>query len=633
MNETDDELDGGGVFPENNDRVEAQKALDIKVVIGNPPWSVGQDSGNDNNQNLSYPTLDARIDQTYAARSAASLTKSLHDSYIRAIRWASDRIGNSGIVAFVSNGAFIDSNSADGMRKALAEEFSSIYVLNLRGNQRTSGDESRREGGKVFGAGSRATVAIYLFIKNPKSMAASHIHYFDIGDYLTREEKLASLVAARTYTAIDWTELAPNDSGDWVNQRDAGFEAFTPLAAPKRGSSADQVTFFTEYSRGVLTSRDAWVYNFNSNALLESSSRMIEAYNSQVAAISDQAISGTDELRNAVNRDPRALSWDGRLEASALRGKVLKFRGDEAVRIGSYRPFTVQYLYLDKELNNSVYQMPRLFPKARENFGFYITAQGSGHPFSLLACRHIPDIALWGSGSGQFFPRYSFTDLEDENALFATFEEGESPDGRFDNVTDEILADYQTAFGPEITKDEIFFYVYGILHSPDYREQFAADLKKMLPRIPKVKSFTTFSEAGRQLMGLHLDYENAEPYQLEEQRSERANYRVEKMRYAKTGRVADKTTVIYNSDITLSGIPEEAHEYMLGSRSAIDWIVERYQVKTDKASGIVNDPNDWADEQGNPRYILDLLARIVTVSVETVRIVKSLPGLDTVDET
>ncbi len=630
MNEAEDELDDHGVFPENNERAEAQKALDIRVVIGNPPWSVGQDSGNDNNQNLSYPTLDSRIDQTYAAGSNASLTKSLHDSYIRAVRWASDRIGSSGVLAFVSNGAFIDSNSADGMRKTLAEEFSSIYVMNLRGNQRTSGEDSRREGGKVFGGGSRATVAIYLFIKNPASARASHIHYFDVGDYLTRDEKLASLVEARTYAAVEWMKIVPNDSGDWVNQRNADFDLFVPLAAPKRDKSGDRLAFFSEYSRGVLTARDAWVYNFSRNQVENTSARMIAAYNSQLAVTRGQSVSSVEQLRGIVNRDPRFLSWDGRLETSALRGKAIGYRGTGAVRVGMYRPFTRQHLYLDKELNNSVYQMPRLFPNDRVNFGFYITAQGSGHPFSLVACRQIPDIALWGSGSGQFFPRYSFRSPDNEDQLFAdgqeTFE-----GGRVDNITDEALISYQRSFGSEVTKDDLFLYVYGILHSPDYRKQFASDLKKVLPRIPKVSRFAEFVEAGRRLADLHLDYETVSPYPLLEQRTVNANYRVEKMRYARTGRVIDKTTVIYNSGITVSGIPDEAHEYMLGSRSAIDWIVERYQVKTDKASGIINDPNDWAEEQGDPRYILDLLARVVTVSVETMKIVKSLPALDIVE--
>ena len=244
-----------------------------------------------------------------------------------------------------------------------------------------------------------------------------------------------------------------------------------------------------------------------------------------------------------------------------------------------------------------------------------------------LMVNSIPDLGLAGISAVQFFPRYSF-DERSEDGLFGALDDDGTPFRRVDNVTDEILADYQTSFGTDVTKDEIFFYLYGILHSPDYRAHFESDLRKMLPRIPKVNDFQAFSDAGRKLSKLHLNYETVEPYPLDERRGVNTSFRVEKMKYAKTGRVADKSTVIYNSGITVSGIPEEAHEYMLGSRSAIDWIIERYQVKTDKASGIINDPNDWAEEQGNPRYILDLLARIVTVSVETVKIVKSLPSLE-----
>ena len=279
-----------------------------------------------------------------------------------------------------------------------------------------------------------------------------------------------------------------------------------------------------------------------------------------------------------------------------------------------------------------MYLLPRVFPDAYErNWGFYAPGLGSTKPFSVLAVDSIPDLNLWGSEGGQFFPRHTFEERAADDSLFAALDDGDAAFRRIDNVTDEILEDYRKAFGPEITKDEIFFYVYGVLHSPDYREQFAADLKKMLPRIPKVKDFRTFAEAGRKLSELHLNYETVEPYPVTEMIAPGASLRVEKMRYPKRGRETDKTTIVYNSGITVSGLPEEAQEYMLGSRSALDWIVERYQVKTDKASGIVNDPNDWADEQGNPRYILDLIARITTVSVETVKIVKSLPPLEIIE--
>ncbi|MHA6667491.1 DEAD/DEAH box helicase [Homoserinimonas sp. A447] len=624
MNEADDELDKHGVFPENNQRAEVQKALDIRVVIGNPPYSKGQESGNDNQQNLKYPSLDAKIAATYAAHSTAQNKNNLYDSYIRAIRWASDRIGDRGIVSYVSNGGFIDGNTADGLRKTFAAEFSSIYVFNLRGNQRTAGEQSRKEGGKVFGSGSRATVAIYLLIKNPDDPALGKVFYRDIGDYLTREQKLEVVRAARSYTGIDWTPIIPNAEGDWVNQRNANFESFTLLASKDR-NEARKLRFLNAHSRGVESGRDAWVYGSSKENLMSGVKRTVERYNLEVEKIRSGGIVADRDT------DGAGISWTSTLVSRLERQQPITVSRDN-LRRSIYRPFQAQWLYFGPELIHRPGQLGAFFPASRiENWGYYITAPGAGHAFSLMAVPAMPDLAFWGSGSGQFFARYRFEARDVDGDLLSALDDDGTPYRRVDNVTDDILADYQRTSGPEVTKDEIFFYLYGILHSPDYREQFAGDLKKMLPRIPKVKDFRTFSDAGRKLSELHLGYETAEPYPLDEQRSVQASYRVEKMKYAKVGRFADKSTVIYNSGVTVSGIPDEAHEYMLGSRSAIDWILERYQVKTDKASGIVNDPNDWAEEQGNPRYILDLLARIVTVSVETVKIVKSLPPLDSVD--
>lgn len=630
MNEGDDadELEGTEIFPENNERVKAQKAQDIRVIIGNPPYSKGQESGNDNNQNVKYPTLDAKIAATYAARSTAQNKNNLYDSYIRAIRWASDRIGDRGIVSFVSNGGFIDGNTADGLRKTFAAEFNSIYVFNLRGNARTSGEQRRKEKDNVFGQGTRTTAAIYLLVKNPDDPTLGKVFYRDIGDYLTREQKLGAVRNARSHTGIDWTAITPNAEGDWVNQRNTDFESFTLLAS-KDKADAKKARFLTTYSAGLKTNRDAWVYNFSRPELERNISRMVALYNAQVnqsAAAREAWISWERE------NDPTKISWDVPLAQALDRGTKLDTSG-AVLRGSAYRGFGRQWVAFGKLFNNSVHLLPRLFPDGQtENYGFVISGPGAAVPFSVLMTRDIPDLSVFGAQTNsQYFSRYWF-EKRAEGHLLAALDDEEVAFRRIDNVTDVILAVYQKSFRGEVTKDEIFFYLYGILHSPDYRERFEGDLKKMLPRIPKVKDFRAFSEAGRELSELHLNYETVEPYPLDEQRSANASYRVEKMKYAKTGRVADKSTVIYNSGITLSGIPAEAHEYTLGSRSAIDWIIERYQVKTDKASGVVNDPNDWAEEQGNPRYILDLLARIVTVSVETVKIVKSLPPLDLIEE-
>jgi len=631
MNEADDELDGQGVFPENNERVEAQKALDIRVVLGNPPWSIGQTSANDLNSNLAYPTLDAAIEATYVAQSGNVNRVALYDSYIRAIRWASNRIGNRGVVAFVSNGGFIDSNTGDGIRRTLVDEFSAIYAFNLRGNQRTAGELSRKEGGKVFGGGSRATVAIYLLIKNPDAARLGTVFYHDIGDYLSREEKLAIVRGSATYMAIEWDRIIPNAAGDWINQRSGTFEALSPIVG--RLEERQSVAVFTDYSGGISTSRDAWAYNFSAARVQQNMARLVNNYGVQLdrlraAAEQDPTATLASLAKRILDPDPKKISWSTVLRNLFERGRPV---GLEAGRLRPtmYRPFQPQTVFQSPSLNHSSYRLSRIFPDDEiSNWGFYANVGGTAYGFCVLALDRIPDLNFFGQG-GKFFSRYTYEDRAADDSLFAALDDGDGPYRRIDNVTDEILMDYQKTFGTEATKDDIFFYVYGILHSPDYREQFAADLKKMLPRIPKVKDFAAFAEAGRKLADLHLNYEIVKPYPLTI--TPGVDFRVEKMRYAKTGKVTDKSTIIYNSSITVSDIPEEAQEYLLGSRSALDWIIERYQVKTDKDSGITNDPNDWAAEQGNPRYILDLLARITTVSVETVRIVKSLPLLDVIE--
>ncbi|MFJ4046680.1 DEAD/DEAH box helicase [Microbacterium sp. NPDC089987] len=635
MNEDDDELDGGGIFPENNERVEAQKALDIRVVIGNPPYSKGQESGNESNQNLRYPTLDARVAETYSSERGRGGNNAVYDSYVRAIRWASDRVGHHGIVAFVSNGGFIDGTTASEMRQRLMKEFSSLYVFNLRGNARTSGEQRRKEKDNVFGQGSRTTVALFLFVKNRHAGRPTTLKYRDIGDYLSREEKLQIVKAAGSYAAVDWEEITPNAAGDWINQRSDHFTSF-PAIGSKRAEDAGGITYFESYSRGLETGRDAWVYNQARTALLRNVRLLAGHFNrlvtEAVAYVADHPGASAKEAAAAVfDPDPKKISWTLSLRNRLASGRKVEVDESRVVR-AEYRPFSGTNVYFDRQVNHIVGRLPLMFPTPdAENMGMYLTAPGSGHPFSLFAVRSIPDLAFWGSGSGQFFPRYTYNEASIEDSLFIGLGEDHDHEHRADNLTDAILADYRRSFGAAVTKDDVFFYIYGVLHSPDYRTRFAADLAKTLPRIPKVADFAAFVEAGRKLANLHLNYETVEPYPIVESRSDFASDRVEKMRYLKKGRTTDKTTIIYNSDITISGIPEEAQEYMLGSRSALDWIVERYQVKTDKVSGIVNDPNDWAEEQGDSRYILDLIARIVTVSVETVNIVKSLPALDIIE--
>lgn len=627
MNEDDDELDDRGIFKANNDRVVAQKSRDIRVIIGNPPYSKGQVSGNDNNANNPYPTLDARIRDTYAARSTATNKNSLYDSYIRAIRWASDRVGDSGVIGFVSNGGFIDGNTADGLRRTLVDEFTSVYVFNLRGNTRTSGERARQEGGQIFGAGSRATIAISVLVRNAKRGLPGSLHYFDIGDYLSRDEKLGKVATLGTVASVPWSQIEPSPEGDWIGLRSVGFAKYAAIGE-KDKARARELRVFASHTRGLESGRDAWVYNFSRSAVESNMTRMVENYNSEVSRWREAQSQGDPSA--FVRADGDFVKWTSTLLGELKRGAAASAVTAEDVRVSLYRPFSRLCLFFESRMNHRQGQLAGAFPDpGLGNLGIYITAPGAGHDFSVLMTDLIPDLALWGSGSGQFFPRYTYSELAaDPGALDVFGDAGESRYERIDNITDEILTDYQQAFGKSVTKDDIFFYVYGLLHSSEYRAEFESDLKRTLPRIPKVKAFKEFVAAGRKLADLHLNYETAAPYAVTENARADASLKVTKMRYAKIGRQDDKTTIIYNEQITLTGIPLEAQDYKLGSRSALDWIIERYQVKTDKASGIVNDPNAWGEEHGDPRYTLDLLKRITTVSVETVRIVGSLPPLE-----
>jgi predicted helicase len=591
------------------------------VIVGNPPYSSGQDSANDDNANEKYPSLDEAIRSTYAERSTATLKNSLYDSYIRAIKWATLRIKDRGVIAFVTNGGWLDSNTADGMRRTLAEEFSSIHVLNLRGNQRTAGEQSRKEGGKVFGGGSRATVAITILVKNPEHTGPATVQYTDIGDYLTREEKLAQIADAGSVGGLEPHShiVTPNEHGDWLNQRHDDYEGFLSL-----GAKGEEGVFNTN-TTGFKSQRDSWVWNFSEPALHQNAQMTIGAYNNFV------------QNPGKTRPDATQVSWSRKLEWMASRHRTMD-PGAQSVERGTYRPFTALRVLNSADLIDEPGQTRRLFPSTDcPNVGLAVMGPRAEASPAVLAVDAIPDLALY-TYAAQVFARWRYESVDEEGTLDLGGE-GEVLGGyrKIDNVTDGALKIFANTYG-DFSKDDIFYYVYGLLHSAEYRETYAADLKKMLPRIPLVEDPWPFAEAGRALSELHLGYESVTPYALDGLDVEPGGdpfefFRVQRMAFAKVRDqetkklVADRSRVVYNSRIELSGIPEEAYRYQLGSRSAVEWILDRYQVKTDKASGIVNDPNDWSREVSDPRYIIDLLARIVTVSLETMKIVDSLPAL------
>lgn len=625
MTEVGDTLDES-MFTGNNDRVIAQNGLDIRVILGNPPYSVGQSSGNDNNANQKYPTLDEAIRSTYAARSSATLKNSLYDSYIRAIRWASNRVlgsDNGGVVCYVSNGGYIDGNTADGLRKTLTNEFHDVYIYNLRGNARTAGELRRKEKGNVFGEGGRTTIAVMVLVKRPGMVTDCVLHYKDIGDYLDRATKLATL-DENSLASLDWDAIKPNQYGDWINQRDPNYENY-PLIADRKDKTGQ--TIFKQSSNGLATARDAWVYASSADQLNATVGRMADFYNSELNRWkrSDDGSS----VSSFVDADRTKISWSRGLRKQLESRRAIEW-SSESMQEAMYRPFNKQLLAADSQILEGSSILHRAFPTPdTTNSGFYNVGAGSAVPFSVLMVDAIPDLHVTGAGSGgQFFARYSYT-APVEDALLATPTKQE-------NITDWALSEYRKTYGDNVSKDDIFFYVYGLLHSTGYRTKYVAELKKTLPRIPQVKgreNFDEFVKAGRELSALHIGYETVDPYPLVETvgiiapEDDFDRYAVTKMKYGGKSGAWDKTVIKYNPYITIEGIPKEAHQYMLGSRSGLDWILERYQVKTDRASGIVNDPNDWSREHNQPRYIIDLIGKITTVSLETIRIVEELPPL------
>ncbi len=642
MSETKGELEEK-MFPENNHRISRQKRSPIRVVIGNPPYSVGQGNANNNNQNLKYPSLDERIRATYAERSTATNKNSLYDSYIHALRWASDRLGEKGIIGFVTNGSFVDSNTMAGLRACLIEEFSTIYIFNLRGNQRTSGETSRMEGGKIFGSGSRTQVAISLFIKNPDKKGKCELHYHDIGDYLDREEKLSIIKKFQGILPMHyqgkWQRIQPNSDHDWINQRDPAFERFLAL-------DGDPLAVFSGRSNGVQTNRDDWAYNYSKTQLGSNMRRMIEFYNEQVLlhgqACSQAGDKAEQEAAKRIDTDSKRIKWTRGLIANLCRKRPGTFSISK-IGLGVYRPFSVSWVYYDRQFNE--YFKEKIYPSVGfKNQMIAVTGAGESGDFSCLVVDRLPN--LHTISAGQCFPLYLYEkDEPQEGELISHEQEGELVDGyrRRSAITDAILVDFHAAYSQKVTKEDIFYYVYGMLHSPEYKSRFSSDLKKMLPRLPLTREtadFWKFSQAGRDLAHWHLHYETIEPYPLAEHTNELTldpakHFLVTKMNFARpspaqkaAGEKFDKTVIHYNAHVTLSGIPLETYDYIVNGKSALDWVMERYQITVDKDSGLRNDPNDWSREHGQPRYILDLVKRVVRVSLETMKIVNTLPALN-----
>lgn len=584
---------------QNNARLKKQQEQPITAIISNPPYSVGQKNQNDNNANIHYSHLEERISDTYSARSNSTAKNALFDSYIKAFRWASDRIRDKGIIGFVTNGSYLDSNSTDGLRASLYREFNHLYIYNLRGNQRTQGEQSRKEGGKIFGSGSRAPIAISILIKD--GGPDHEIYYHDIGDYLTRKQKLDSIDKATSINGLEWEKIKPDDNNDWINQRDPHYQSYSSLAPDKTKIPS----VFNESAIGISTGRDSWVIGFNKDKVHKNSLRLVNNFNSEI----DKLKQLKNPTKEDLNMDSKKINWTSELEKRALSYQKLAV-SDNLVQI-FYRPFTKKWELYDRSL---VHRPGKYFKQwGDSNKVIVTTGRSASRKFSVLVSKYMPDYHAEDTGQG--FMRYNNENLNliDSNS----------------NLNHTFLKKIG------LSENDAFAYVYGLLNSKNYQSKYANDLRKDLARIPIAKNKDKYVKIGKQLMNLHINYEEVDPYEAVNILIKGStNYTVQKMKFAKkrnpeTNKLEkDRSTIIFNDSITISNIPDKAYQYIINGRSAIEWIMDQYRVKTDKKSGITDDPNDFSDD---PKYIFNLLLSIINVSVQTVDLINQLPKFE-VDE-
>ncbi|GAA8369833.1 hypothetical protein Hpkin14_06370 [Helicobacter pylori] len=604
-----------GVFPLFADLKENQEIKTtlanqkIQVIIGNPPYSSGAKSENDNNQNLSHPKLEKWVYETYGKNSTAKVGATTRDALIHSIRMASDLLKDKGVLGFVVNGSFIDSKSADGFRKRVAQDFSRLYVLNLRGNQRTSGEVSKKEGGKIFDSGSRATVAIIFFVKD-KSVENSAIHYYEVEDYLKREAKLNLLANFENLDSVPFKEITPNDKGDWINQRNDDFEKLIPLKRDKTLKIFDSI--FDLNSNGVASGRDPWVYNFSQKRLKQSVQNCIDTYNADLKRFNERfreafkqrtkGVKASDRYKylsdQEITTDKTKIAWVQNLKMQLIKGKKLDDFSQEKISVSLYRPFNKQYFYYERELAWSFYSMKKIFPdKSARNVVINTTTRN----FCSLIGDAIPDGHFIGDANA--YPLYYYDDLGN----------------RYNAISGYALNLFRRHYKDNaIVEEEIFYYIYAIFHHKGYLEKYKDSLAKEVPRIALSEDFKELSVLGKELAELHLNYENGEMHEsVKHNLLENANiegyYDVVKM--TKKG-----DRIIYNHHITITQIPKKAFDYVVNGKSAIDWVIERYSITTDKDSLIENNPNHYA----GGKYVFELLCRVITLSVKSVDLIEKI---------
>ena len=611
------------LMPDNSGRRTRQKERDIKIVVGNPPYSVGQTSENDNAKNLKYPNLDKRIKETYVVSSNSTNKNALYDSYIRAFRWATDRIGDEGVIGFITNAGWMERNTAVGVREHLEKEFSKIYLFHLRGDARLSGEAWKKEGGKIFGQGSRTPIAITILVKKKDNDKKAQIFFHDIGDYLDRESKLALIQDYKSINGMigkEFRRVRPNTEKDWINQRVKDFRKHIPLR------SETGLSIFSNSSLGIQSSGDAWAYNFSKINLASNITYLIKNYNS--------FLRDNKSLKDKDVRDGTKIKWSSSLKQKFDKKKHLKFDYKKIGKV-NYRPFTSSHLYLCEDLIHRKGVTPT-FIKSKEDLVIAVTGKGANYPFSCLMFNRYPNYD--SLNKAQCFPLVTYQRDASDEGLETDKLDGMAASRCNEGISDEALEHFRNHYNEKkISKKDIFFYVYGILHSEEYRTKYANNLTKETPRIPLVHTlddFKSFSKMGKRLAHLHVNFEEAEKYPIAIKEGDlrlitgdnpEAFFRVKKMKFADK---EDKSTVVYNNNITIQNIPLEAYEYVVNGKPALEWVMDRQCVKEDRASGIVNDANKYANEaMNNPAYPLELFQRVITISLETMKIVKALPKL------
>ena len=581
---------------ENNKRLKKQQEQPITVILGNPPYSAKQKNEDNNFKRTSYVKLDNSLKNLWVDTSTATNKNGLSDTYIKAMRWAADRISENGIIGFITNNSYIDGVSMDGMRKALLNEFSDIYVINLKGKIRgKTKKQIADEGGNIFDI--MTGVAIILLVKDNKKKGKGSLHYFDIGTGLTKKEKLDKLKNIGSISTIEknLSIIEPNEKGDWINQRNSNFETLLKL-----GDKKTEDSLFIDYTGGIKTGRDAWSWGFSKSNVKNKIVKLIEYYNNNL---------GNTDVYDENTND---ISWTRSLKQRFEKKEKLNYKSNR-IYIGMYRPFVKKHVYYSQELVDMQYRMSKVLPVVdSDNIMISLANKTEGKDFTLLATNTLPDVNLFAGGS-QNLPKYLYDDL-----------------GKYSAIRQEKL---EQLVG--LDKEYILPYIYGVLSSKDYENKYGLDLAKSFPRIPNVKNKRIFIETGKKLMDLHLNYEEIPMYEdVSIESNSSPSYKVKKMKFAKirnteTGKLEkDRSTIIFNTDITIKNIPEKAYEYVVNGKSAIEWIMDQYQVKTDKKSGITDDPNDFSDD---PKYIFNLLLRIINVSVQTVDLVNSLPKLEIIE--